>query len=692
MQKLQCKNNCKIIHHSKNRLRIRLDNLTNLSDINALVNDVNLNFSNIFVNVNSAAKSIIITSSVEITDEVTQKIVNFFSTYNIKMLNKAKETPSKAMIFTSALALANSYKTNPIYDSFVSKITAIPLLKVGILELVYNGLTSKVLEAAAVGVSLIRQDYKAANSTNLMLSIGEYIEESVVAKSDDLIKELAKPQITHAWIETNGELKKISTKDLKIGDIVVANQGDSIAVDGYIVDGDASINQVSMTGEAQAVSKSRGDRVLSGTVVVEGSIKIWAESVGENTSTAKILHYMKDCLEEKSKIGQKAYKLADSLVPVTLGLAGLAYLYKGSAAMASVLQADYSCALKLATPVAFKSAISYAGKRQILLKGSTALENLSSVDTFVFDKTGTLTHGDLKVESVHVFSPKYDEKTLLNLSASAEEHYFHPVAEAIVKAAKEHEFSHINHGEVEFIVAHGVKTSIDNEEVIIGSRHFLEDDEGVDFSIANGEIKKLLDKGLTLLYVAKAKELLGVIAMKDEIRHNAKEVLAKLKQNGVKELIMLTGDIKSRAEEVAYELGIDRVYSELLPQDKASILEQLKAEGKKVAFIGDGINDAPSLVKADVGISMQKGADLAKASADIGLLRDDFACILEAKMIANETMKKINDNFSTTVWVNSFILGAATFGFLSPAATAFAHNGTTIGLLANASKYKKLFN
>lgn len=691
MQKLQCKNNCKVIHHSKNRLRIRLNTLNNLSDNHLLVSEFNLNFSGVFVSVNNASKSLVFTSSKEIDNNLAQKILDFFSTYEIKQLKKAKETPSKAMIYSSILALANSYKTSPIYDGFVSSATALPLLKEGTLELIENGLTSKVLEAAAVGVSLYRKDYKAANSTNLMLNIGEYIEESVVAKSDDLIKELAKPQITHAWVEVNQELVKKSAKDLVVGDIVVVSQGDNIAVDGYIVDGIASINQVSMTGEAQAVTKSRGDRVLSGTVVVEGRIKIWAESVGENTSTAKILHYMKDCLEEKSKIGQKAYKLADSLVPVTLGLAGLAYLYKGSAAMASVLQADYSCALKLATPVAFKSAISYAGRRQILLKGSTALENLSSVDTFVFDKTGTLTYGDLKVESVHVFSPKYDEKTLLNLSASAEEHYFHPVAEAIVKAAKERGFSHINHGEVEFIVAHGVKTSIDNEEVIIGSRHFLEDDEGVDFSRANANIKELLDKGLTLLYVAKSKELLGVIAMKDEVRSNAKEVLAKLKQNGVKELVMLTGDIESRALEVAKELGIDKVYAELLPQDKANILASLKAQGKKVAFIGDGINDAPSLVQADVGISMQKGADLAKASADIGLLRDDFACILEAKVIANETMKKIDKNFSTTVWVNSFILGAATLGLLSPAATAFAHNGTTIGLLANAIKHKQLF-
>ena len=692
MQKQICKTDCKIIHHSQKRLRLRFSALNEFCDVHNIVSDFNANFSGLFLSVKLSAKSLIITSVDAITTEIAEKIVEFFSTYEPKKLKSLKEKPSTAMIGLSALALANSYSTRPIRVGLVSKVAALPLIKEGAEELIKNGLTSKVLEAAAVGVSLLRRDFRAANSTNLMLNIGEYIEESTVAKSDELVKELARPTVTHAWVEENKELIKKSANDIKVGDIVVVGAGDSIAVDGYIVDGTASVNQVSMTGEAAAVAKTRGDRVLSGTVVVEGKIKIWAESVGENTSTAKIINYMKDCLEERSKIGQKAYRLADSLVPVTFGLATIAYLFKGSAVMASVLQADYSCALKLATPVAFKSAISYAGKRQILLKGSTALENLSNVDTFVFDKTGTLTHGNLKVESVHIFSDKYDEKSLLSLSASAEEHYFHPVAEAIVRAANERGFSHINHGEVEFIVAHGVKTSIDNEEIIIGSRHFLEEDEGVDFSKTNGIIDKLLEKGLTLLYVARAKELLGVIAMKDEIRENAKEILAKLKENGVKELVMLTGDVEKRAVEVAKELGIDRVYADLLPQDKADIISKLRAEGKKVAFIGDGINDAPSLVQADVGISMQKGADLAKISSDIGLLRDDFACVLEAKIIANETMKKIDKNFSTTVWVNSFILGAATLGLLSPTATALAHNGTTIALLANAIKHKEILN
>lgn len=689
MQKLQCNN---VIHYSKKRLRIRLLSLNENVDINALVSDFSNVFSSFFISVMLNAKCISFSKIDDISKDDVDKICAYFNEYKLVMLKHKKEKPSKANIYASLLALANSYTNNPILDKQTSLLTSYPLLKEGLFDLLKNGLTSHVLEAAAVAVSLLRKDYKAANSTNFMLNIGEYIEESAVLKSDDLVKELAKPQLTHAWVEENNQLVKKTTKELKVGDIVVVSTGEAIAVDGYIVDGDANVNCLSMTGEANAVFKERGDRVLSSTIVEEGRIKIWAEAVGENTTTAKILHYMKDCLEEKSQIGKKAVNLANSLVPFTLSLAAIAYLFNGSSALASVLQADYSCALKLATPVAFKSAISCAGKRQILLKGSQVLERLSEVDTFIFDKTGTLTSGDLKVKAVYSFVKEYNEQSLLNLSASAEEHYFHPVAEAVVKAAKQNGFSHINHGEVEFIVAHGIKTSIDKEEVIIGSRHFLEDDEGVDFSANENKINELLNSGLTLLYIAKAKQLLGVIAMSDEIRINAKESILKLKQNGVKEVIMLTGDIYDRAINVANELGVDRVYAQLLPQDKAQITKQLKQEGRKIAFVGDGINDAPSLVQADVGISMQKGADIAKASADIALLKDDISCVVQAKILANETMKKIQKNFKSTVWINSAILLGAASGILSPSTTALAHNGTTIALLINSLKqnYKAL--
>ena len=643
------------------------------------------------VRVNKKAKSVIIGFESNF-DEIKEFIENL----PIENFNKRKVSPNKSKIYKAATALAiTPFITDNGAKALSSLIAAAPLLKEGASEALKGGITSKVLEATAVGVSLARRDFLAANSTNLMLTIGEYMEESAVHRSDDLIKELARPNIEEVWIEVNNHgkksLKKIATADVKVGDIVVVGAGESIGIDGYIVEGTASVNQVSMTGEAEPVKKERGDRVMSGTVVEDGRIKIWAESIASESATARIKSYIQSSLNEKSAVGLKATKLADKLVPVTLSLAGVSYLLsRDMTRVASVLQADYSCALKLATPVAFKSSISKAGRNGVLIKGAKAIEALASADTFVFDKTGTLTHGSLSVVKVHSFKKEFTEAQLLNLTASAEEHYFHPVAEAIVRAAREIGFHHIHHDEVEFIVAHGVKTYVGGKEVVIGSRHFLEDDEQISFSKHEKIIKNEVDSGLTLLYVGYDKELLGVIAMRDTMRENAAQTLARLRKLGVKELIMLTGDVQSKAGQVASELGIDRVYANCLPTDKAGIIEQLKAEGKKVAFVGDGINDAPSLTKAHVGISMQKGADIAKATADISLLKDDIGSVAVAKDAANKTIKLINANFNATVGINSLILAGATFGFFNPIATAVLHNGTTIGLLANSMKGVKL--
>ncbi|RAZ48754.1 heavy metal translocating P-type ATPase [Campylobacter hyointestinalis] len=668
-----------------NRIRFICDDLNELSDERRLEADI-LKFDEITsVRVNKAAKSIIVTHNSSLN-----ALLKRLQSIEIKQLKNKKEEPSKAEIYKSIAILAlSALNNNAKFNKLASLYGSINLLKAGSYELFSEGLTSKTLEALAVGVSLARGDYGAANGTNLLLNLGEYIEESTVHKSDDLIKELAKPSIKEAWIEIKkdgkNELVLVNTNDIKKGDIVVVSTGESIAIDGYIVEGSASINQVSMTGEAEPIKKERGDLVMSGTIVEEGRIKIWAELIGEETTTNRIKKYIQSSLNEKSNIGLKATKLANKLVPVTLGLAGLSYLInKNTMSMASVLQADYSCALKLATPVAFKTSISICGRDGILIKGAKAIEALSAADTFVFDKTGTLTYGNLSVSEIYSFDENISPNELLNLSASAEEHYFHPVAEAIVKAARQRGFHHIHHEEVEFIVAHGVKTTVKGKEVIIGSRHFLEDDEMVDFRAYKDRIDILENSGLALLYIAYDKKLIGVIALKDEIRANARDCISKLKEYGVKEIIMLSGDIKSKAEEVAKNLGIDRVFANCLPTDKAKIIENLRNSGKKVAFIGDGINDAPSLVKANVGISMSKGADIAKASADISLLKDDICSVAKVKLIANKTMDKINTNFKATVGINSAILLGATLGKLNPIQTAVLHNGTTIALLLNS--------
>lgn len=668
-----------------NRIRFICDDLNRLSDERGLEADI-LKFDEITnVRVNKAAKSIIVTHNSSLN-----ALLKRLQSIEIKKLKNKKEEPSKAEIYKSIAILAlSALNNNAKFNKLASLYGSINLLKAGSYELFSEGLTSKTLEALAVSVSLARGDYGAANGTNLLLNLGEYIEESTVHKSDDLIKELAKPSIKEAWIEIKkdgkNELVLVNTNDIKKGDIVVVSTGESIAIDGYIVEGSASINQVSMTGEAQPVKKERGDLVMSGTIVEEGRIKIWAELIGDETTTNRIKKYIQSSLNEKSNIGLKATKLANKLVPVTLGLAGLSYLInKNTMSIASVLQADYSCALKLATPVAFKTSISICGRDGILIKGAKAIEALSAADTFVFDKTGTLTYGNLSVSEIYSFDENISPNELLNLSASAEEHYFHPVAEAIVKAARQRGFHHIHHEEVEFIVAHGVKTTVKGKEVIIGSRHFLEDDEMVDFRAHKDRLDILENSGPALLYIAYDKKLIGVIALKDEIRANAKDCISKLKEYGVKEIIMLSGDIKSKAEEVAKNLGIDRVFANCLPTDKAKIIENLRNSGKKVAFIGDGINDAPSLVKANVGISMSKGADIAKASADISLLKDDICSVAKVKLIANKTMDNINTNFKATVGINSAILLGATLGKLNPIQTAVLHNGTTIALLLNS--------
>jgi heavy metal translocating P-type ATPase len=602
------------------------------------------------------------------------------------------EEPSvKGMLRASGALVAERFIQNDMLKASVTTVAAIPMLLDGTKELFSEGLTSKVLESAAVGISIYRKDYLAANSTNAMLELGEYIEETTVHKSDDLLKELSKPNVEEAWVEkeVDGKVTEVLIKsvDIKIGDVVIVATGNTVPVDGHIIDGSASVNEVSMTGEAEPIEKGRGDRVISGTIVENGRLRIWAEYVGANTATQRIKHYIENSINEKSSVQLKATKLADKLVPVTLGLAATSYIFtKDFERTASILQADYSCALKLATPVAFKSTISKAGHQGIMIKGAKSIESLHSADTFVFDKTGTLTEGELEVISVESYDDDWKKEDLLNLTASTEEHYFHPVAEAVVKAAKENGFVHMHHEEVEFIVAHGVKTEVNGKQVIIGSRHFLEDDEKIDFSVHKEKINKSLSAGNTLLYIGFDGKLLGTIALADNLRANAKEAITRLKELGVENIVMLTRDTSKKAQMVADELGITEIRAELLPTDKAKIVKELMDEGKKVAFIGDGINDAPALISAHVGISMSRGADIAKATADISLLKDDIYAVVEAKELANKTMQLITNNFNATVGINSAILAGATFGLFTPIVTAVLHNGTTIGLLLNSIK------
>lgn len=689
--------NLRLIHHTKTRARFRyfgdkIDTLSLQTAILAIENVVQ-------VRINAVLNDIIITYNKDLKG-IEKKIyaqLQKLRTQGVKyQWHSRSQIPSSFELMRAFTALALDFAlSNQSTKLLFSTLACTPLLLSGITQTYQKGINSRTLEALAVAISLYMRDLRTANSTNFMLALGEYIEELTLYKSDDLIKELSKPTQNQAWVERTHtgkvELKQVLSDELKIGDIVVVGAGDMILIDGHVVSGEALVNQISMTGEASPVKKIRGDKVLSGTTVQEGKIKIWAESVGKDTAVAKIKNYLEETLLQKSSKELKASKMADKLVPITLGLATLSYMFSGDLTrVASVLQADYSCALKLTTPVTFKASISSAGKEGIIVKGAKSLEALQEAEIFVFDKTGTLTKGDLSVLAVHSFSKEFSQEQILNLAASIEEHYFHPVAQAIVKAAKESKFTHIHHDEVTFIVAHGVKSEMNGKAVVIGSRHFLEDDEQIPFTPHQSQIQRLDESGETLLFIGYDKELLGAIMLKDTLRENAQKALMRLRKSGVKKLIMLTGDKNSKAKEIADKLGIDSYFAELLPTDKAEILEKIMQSGHKVAFVGDGINDAPALIKADVGIGMCKGADITKASADVVLLRDDIQAVAEAKELANTCLHKVKRGFKITLMANSFILALAALGKFSPIQTAFLHNGTTIALLVNALQKIKI--
>ncbi len=569
--------------------------------------------------------------------------------------------------------------------AIISWLSVSPVILEGATALVTKGLKVEVLDATAVTLALVRRDYFTANAVHLLLRTGDYIHHTTETNSDRLIRSLLRPETGMAWVEEEGTERQIPISEILPGQLVAVGAGDLIPIDGRIEQGTALVNQASMTGEPVPVRKEVGDTAMSGTVVEEGRIKIKAVSVGRETTTARISRYIESSLKTKSVAQRESEKLADRLVPLTFALGGvMAVLTRDLERAAAVFMVDYSCAIKLSTPVCIKIAMYQAGKEGVLVKGGQAIEAMAGVDTIVFDKTGTVTSGQFEVTDCISLAKDLDSDGLLALAASAEEHYSHPIADAVVRAAKEKSLAFYDHSEVDFIVAHGVATYVDEKRLLIGNEHFLKDDEGIDFSPVPEIKSRLAGEGKALLFVALDGRLIGVIALRDTIRPEARAVIGRLKELGVKRTVILTGDHHTRAKAIAESLGLDEFYSELLPEDKVAKIAEFQARGNKVAFVGDGINDAPAMMAADVGISMAQGSDIARATAEVVLLKEGLVGVALAREVSVKTMGLIRTNFGLAVGINSSILIGATIGWLSPLASAILHNTSTVGILLNA--------
>jgi heavy metal translocating P-type ATPase len=641
--------------------------------------------------VNWRARSLILTYDPALTGSVAlQKAVVGLPSPATAPVSRGTNLDTEKSAVAASLATLLGTRFLPRSLRFpLTLAAAVPLLRHAARDYDKGGVTSHVLEGMAVSISLARADYTAANTTTFMLSLGEYLEESIARRSDDLLKHLLRPASDNVWVMRDGVEVQVAAADVAVGDTVIVGTGTIIPVDGTVLGGEATVNEAAMTGESASVVKIRGASVLSGTLVEEGRLSIYAEQVGGKTAAARIADYVEQSLTMKSEAQLAASRMADRLVPSVLKLAGASWLMSGDwRRAASVLQADYSCALKLATPVAFKSAMYGAGQSGILVKGAAALERLAQADTFIFDKTGTLTTGKLDVTDIFTFDSAYSPEDLICLAASVEEHYFHPLALAVVKAARATHNRHFDHQEVEFIVAHGVASVVDGRRIVVGSRHFVQEDEKIDIGPQMETIERLYQEGKTLLFIGYGGQLLGILAMKDTIREASARTIRRLREMGARKILLLTGDHRERAAELAEELDLDGFHAELMPEHKAKIIEDLSAQGARIAFIGDGINDAPALAGAHVGIAMQKGADIARLTADVALLEDDIERVADAKQSANAVMDLIAANYRLTVGLNSGILSAAALGLLSPIATSLLHNGTTIGILLNALRRK----
>ena len=604
---------------------------------------------------------------------------------------QSHEGSGKALVLSLAVLLGMGFLSRFLQFS-ISLISTSPLLKEAADDLSTEGITSRVLEGLAVSISLSRGDYVVASTTNFLLALGTYLSETTARRSDRLLRNLLRPSSERVWVLRHGAEVEIDATSVLTGDTVIVAAGAVVPVDGTVLSGQASVNEATLTGESAPAVKTRGSRVMSGSIVQEGRLALYAEHVGSETIMARIAEYVGRSLAVKGQTQMESARLADRLVPTILSVAGGSLLASGGdwQRPAAVLQADYSCALKLATPIAFKFAIYGAGTSGILVKSADALERLSEATTFVFDKTGTLTTGSLEVVDAITFDASFSPDDLICLAASVEEHYsYHPLAMAVMEAARSTtHHRHFDHQEVEFIVAHGVASVIEGKRIVVGSRHFVEDDEGIDFSEHRDIIDRLYDEGKTVLCIGFGGRLLGLLSLKDTLRSNAATTVRRLHSLGARKILLLTGDREDRAAELCAELGLDGFYAELLPEDKARIVEELSSQGEAIAFVGDGINDAPALARSHVGISMHHGADLARLTADILLLEDDLARVADVLVVANEVMRIILTSFRLTIGLNTSILLAAALGVLSPLVTSVLHNGSTIAILLNVLRHR----
>lgn len=563
--------------------------------------------------------------------------------------------------------------------TFLTTLKSVKYIWKGVCTLAKCRIEVPVLDATAIGVSILRGDFSTASSVMFLLGFGEILEDWTHKKSvDDLARSMSL-NVSKVWLVTDDTEVQVGTDTIKPGDRVRIHMGTVIPFDGVVTDGEATVNEASLTGESMPVAKHTESYVYAGTVLEEGELTIRVKETSGSTKFEKIVTMIEETEKLKSAVESKAEHLADSLVPYTLAGTALTYALTRNVTKAlSILMVDFSCALKLAMPISVLAAIREANAHHITVKGGKFMEAVAEADTIVFDKTGTLTKAQPTVADVVSFNGDSKEN-LLRLAACMEEHFPHSMAKAVMDAAKERGLTHEEmHSKVEYIVAHGISTTVNGRKAIIGSHHFVFEDEKCVIPTGKEEIFKNLPEEYSHLYLGIEGELAAVICIEDPLRPEGPEVIKALRKAGFTQIVMMTGDSDRTAKAIAAKVGVDKYYSEVLPEDKAKFVEEAKAQGRKVLMVGDGINDSPALSAADVGIAISDGAELAREIADITIGADDLSVMVTLKEISNGLMDKIHKNYRRIVGINGSLIALGVTGVIQPTMSALLHNTSTL--------------
>lgn len=570
----------------------------------------------------------------------------------------------------------------PALRTALCLVRSVRYIRLGLQTLLAGKIEVSVLDAVAIAVSILRRDFSTASSVMFLLKLGALLEEWTHKKSvDDLAGTMAL-QVDKTWLRTDdGEEVLVPVQSVQAGDTIVVRTGSVIPLDGRVCGGHASVNQASITGEGLPVLKDEGSYVYAGTVVEDGECLILVDKALGSGRYDRIVHMIEESEQLKSLSEAKAAHLADRLVPLTLGGTALTWFFTRNATKAlSILMVDFSCALKLAMPLAVLSAMRECSRAHITVKGGKFLEAVAEADTIVFDKTGTLTHAEPTVAAVIPFGGRKEDE-MLRLAACLEEHYPHSMARAVVAEATRRQLHHEErHSKVEYVVAHGISSLVDGERVLIGSYHFVFEDEGVVIPDADKEAFAALPSEHSLLYLAISGELAAVLCISDPLRKEAVDVIRGLRELGLSRIVMMTGDSEKTARSVAEAVGIDTWYAEVLPEDKAAFIRQEKAAGRRVIMLGDGINDSPALSEADAGIAIREGAAIAREIADITMSTDDLTSLLTLRRLSLLSMRRIHGNYRFIIAFNLLLILLGVAGVIPPTTSALLHNLSTLGV------------